>query len=262
MMTTGQDASRISDDSIDNLISTFTDPTDVFAYIYKDTGHIFYVMNFLTDDLTLVYDITMKAWHKMSMRQIFPGASVSNPTPQHHIGTCHAYFQGEHYIGAYNAATIYGFSRAYPDNAGDPITRLRTAKHFFDPAYRMLQIDLLQVDMEMGIGSSGAHDSNFFDWSDNLGNLIIDNLGNNLVFSANYDIDDNPQVYLYISRDGGHTFGNAHLASIGRIGERKARAIFRRLGVARDFVAKFVVYSPVFPITILGAAIKYKVLSK
>lgn len=262
MMTTGQEAIRISDDSIDNLISTFKNPTDVTTYIYKDTGHIFYVMNFTTDDITLVHDITMKAWHKMSMQQFFAGASVTNATPKRHLGNCHAYFQGQHYVGAYNAATIYSFSRLYPDNAGQPIQRLRTAKHFFDAAYRLIQVDQLQIDMEMGIGSTGAHGNNIPDWGTSQGNVVVTNTGINIIFSPDYDIDDDPKLYLFISRDNGHTFGNAHIASIGRIGERQARAIFRRLGIARDFVFKLVIDSPVYPLTILGGAIKYKVLSK
>lgn len=268
MMTTGQDPIRISDDSIDNLLSTFDNPTDVTTYIYKDSGHIFYVMNFTTDDITIIFDITLfvdlqiKHWHKMSMRQIFPNAGFTNPTPKRHLGNCHAYFNGKHYLGAYNSATIYSFSRLYATNDGDNISRLRTCGHFFDAAYRMQQVDQLQIDMEMGIGSSGVDQTFVDDWGTNVGDDIVDNLGNNIIFNANYSPNDDPQVYLYISRDGGHTFGNAHHASIGRIGDRKARAIFRRLGIARDFVMMFVIDSPVYPITILGAAIKYKVLNK
>lgn len=262
MMTTGQDPQRISDDSIDNLIGTFNDPADVRTYIYKDNGHIFYVMNFTTDDITLVYDVTMKAWHKMSMEQFFPNASISYATPARHIANCHAYFNGKHYVAAYNSPTVYSFSRLYADNDGQPISRLRTAKHYFDEEYRMLQIEQLQIDMEMGIGMSGVHGQQVSDWIANDGSFIVTNTGDNIVFNPGIDIDDDPQVYLFISRDGGHVFGNAHKASIGMIGERKARAIFRRLGLARDFVAKFVVMNPVYPITILGAAIKLQVLNK
>ncbi len=99
----------------------------------------------------------------------------------------------------------------------------------------MLQVRSFQIDMQMGLG---------------LGNIIETEVG------------ANPKVYIRISRDGGNTYGNYHGASIGRIGNRRARALFRRLGLARDLVFEISFYDPVMPVAILGGSIDYEVLSK
>lgn len=54
-----------------------------------------------------------------------------------------------------------------------------------------------------------------------------------------------PEVMLRISRDGGLTWGNERRASLGPIGARNVRALFRRLGIAREFVFEFSVSDPV-----------------
>ena len=55
----------------------------------------------------------------------------------------------------------------------------------------------------------------------------------------------NPQCYLQISRDGGHTWGEYLQTELGRRGEFNSRAEWRRLGQARDWVFKIRVSDPV-----------------
>jgi len=50
--------------------------------------------------------------------------------------------------------------------------------------------------------------------------------------------EQNPQVSLRISRDGGRTFGNERKVPLGKVGEYYSRVMLRRLGSARDFVVK------------------------
>lgn len=54
-----------------------------------------------------------------------------------------------------------------------------------------------------------------------------------------------PQAMLRISRDGGYTFGNEMWRPMGAIGAYLTRAIWRRLGVARDWVFKLRITDPV-----------------
>ena len=50
-----------------------------------------------------------------------------------------------------------------------------------------------------------------------------------------------PRVALYISNDGGMTWGNPIYASLGRIGQFMKRARFNRLGTSRNRVFKVVI---------------------
>jgi hypothetical protein len=54
-----------------------------------------------------------------------------------------------------------------------------------------------------------------------------------------------PQVMLRWSDDGGHTWSNESWASAGKIGQRSARVVWRRLGRSRDRVFEVVVSDPV-----------------
>lgn len=103
-------------------------------------------------------------------------------------------------------------SEAYSDN-GDPIAFEIVTKHITSDDKR-LKVDMLQLVMESGVGAVTGQ-------------------------------GDNPQVMLSVSKDGGHTFGTEQWASFGAIGEYKARAIWRRLGIARDWAFKFRITDPV-----------------
>lgn len=70
-----------------------------------------------------------------------------------------------------------------------------------------------------------------------------------LEMEAGVGLDDGqgstPQIMMSISRDGGHTYGATVVREFGRIGEYKRRAVFNRLGRARDWLYKFRVSDPV-----------------
>jgi hypothetical protein len=65
----------------------------------------------------------------------------------------------------------------------------------------------------------------------------------------------NAEVMLRWSDDGGHNFGNRHVRSIGRIGETKNKAIWKRLGMTRDRVYELSGSDPVKTI-IMGAELR------
>lgn len=232
MMTTGQTPVKISDPSIDELISSFTDPSDISCYIYKDDGHVFYVMNWTTDDTTLVVDVTMNnSWHKMQMIQHKPVLDVVYSANTRHLGNCHAFFNDKHYLGSYKAPILYQFSRDFPNNDGETMRRVRVCPPWFVEGYRMAQINLIQIDMAYG---------------------------------TNIDIglEVDSQLYISISRDGGHTYGSDVGASMGKIGNTLARALYRNKGICRSLVVKISCYANVTGFALLGGAIDYEELDK
>lgn len=83
-----------------------------------------------------------------------------------------------------------------------PIRRLRQAPHISGES-RWTVHNRLQLDMEVGVG-------------------VATGLG------------EDPQVMLRWSDDFGKTWSNEHWVSAGRLGEFKRRAIWRRLGRARQ----------------------------
>ncbi len=60
-----------------------------------------------------------------------------------------------------------------------------------------------------------------------------------------YPAPVDPSLILDWSDDGGQSFGSQLTVSLGKIGERRARAIFRRLGKSRDRVFRATITDPV-----------------
>jgi hypothetical protein len=113
----------------------------------------------------------------------------------------------------YENGNLYRLDQdAYTDN-GEPIYLELISRHIAKDDIR-ITIDKLQLDMETGVGTTSGQGSN-------------------------------PQIMLSISKDGGHTYGTEQWCSFGAIGNYRARAIWRRLGQARDWAFKFRISDPV-----------------
>lgn len=100
----------------------------------------------------------------------------------------------------------------YTDN-GVAIASEITGKHFFNENRRVI-VDELFIDMETGVGLASGQGSD-------------------------------PQAMLTVSRDGGRTFGNELWTTIGAVGAYTARVVWRRLGLARDWVFRVRITDPV-----------------
>jgi len=71
-----------------------------------------------------------------------------------------------------------------------------------------------------------------------------------------------PRVFLQYSKDGGQTFGNQLIGTMGAVGERKFRTVWRKLGVVprgQAFVPKIEFFNN-GPFQVLGAAWSFDVL--
>ena len=196
---------RISTHAIENDILGLK-LDDAIAFTYQMEGHEFYVLTLPTADKTWVYDLSTNKWHKW--------LSVDSHTTYHrHRANCHAVFQGMNLIGDYNNGAIYSLSNAvYTDN-GTNIRRVRRCPHIVGDFKRQF-LEELQIAFQPGVGS-----------------------GND----QGYD----PKAMLRWSNDGGSTWSREQWKSIGKIGRYKHRAIWRRMGVARDRVYELVITDPI-----------------
>lgn len=145
-----------------------------------------------------------------------------------HIGQCHTFFANKHIIGAYNSAKLYEQSVEFLDNDGEAIHRQRITKHFSDPTYNRIRINEIQLDFAAGLAPASGP-------------------------------DEEPQVFLGISTNGGVTFDQYLRANFSKIGQYNHRAIWRRLGTARSYVFKIDFYNAV-NFCLLGGAIDCAVL--
>ena len=207
---------RISDHGIEYAISQMERIDDAIGYAYQQEGHNFYMLTFPTAEQTWVFDSTAGAWHERAWRD------PATAELKRHRSNCHMEFAGKTVVGDWETGNLYFMEMdQYTDN-GDPIARIRVCPHLSHPDYKWQSFNSLQVDMQTGVG---------------------------LVTGQGSD----PQAMLQWSDDGGYTWSNEHWTTMGKIGERNTRVIWRRLGRSRDRVFKVMVTDPV-PVVMIGAS--------
>jgi len=215
----GANMQRISTHVIEQKISGYGDISEARAYIYQDEGSSFYVLNFVGQNTTWVYDITLNMWHERTY--------TNDGAQERDKGYSHAYAYSTHMVGDYENGSIYKMSRDYFSDNGAEIICMRTCPHL-SAAGKRIKYKSLELDMESGTG--------------------IDGTGQGI----------DPQAMMAFSDDGGYTYGNEHWADIGAIGQKANRIIWRRLGQARDRIFKVQISDPVRRV-LLGANIELEV---
>jgi hypothetical protein len=213
MQMKGYVPTRISNHAVENSITNqYVD--DAIAWTYQLEGHEVYVVTFPSLELTWAYDLASGMWHKWLYTN-------NDGTYSRHRGNCCAVFQGLVLVGDYQDGSIYEIDKNnYTDN-GQNVRRLRRAPHLVTDLQRQY-FDELQIQFQPGVGLTG----------------ITTPLNNEVVGA-------DPQAMLRWSNDGGSTWSSEHWTSIGLIGKYKNRAIWRRLGQARDRVFEVVVSDPI-----------------
>jgi hypothetical protein len=245
----GYTGQRVSTHAIEYAIQGYGSISDAIAYTYQQDGHPFYVLTFPSVEKTWVYDVSTQAWHER--------AGFANGSFTRHRSNCQTNFNNEVIVGDFEDGRIYAYDldvysddgaiqkwlrswRALPTGKND---LKRTAHHS------------LQLDCEAGIGLNGIDPFDDILLQTELELDLLTEIGETLLLDSVTTIGANPLVSLRWSDDGGHTWGNYHTRSMGRIGEFGARVLWRRLGMTqklRDRVYEVSGTDPV-KISIMGA---------
>jgi hypothetical protein len=234
MMMNGYTPTRISTHAVENSIEG-ADISDARAWTYLIEGHEVYVISFPGLDLTWAYDIATGMWHKWLWVD-------TNNVFHRHRGNCHTHFANMNLVGDWENGQIYMLDpNVYTDN-GESIRRVRRAPHLVSDFQRQYFSEL-QILFQPGVGLSGnvtgVNSPTNAVAGLGVAGLAIAGQNNLLTLGAN------PQAMLRWSNDGGSTWSNEHWTSIGLQGAYKNRAIWRRLGQARDRIFEVVVTDPI-----------------
>lgn len=208
----GLSPQRISTHAIETVISGAGDLTEARAWTYQQSGHSFYCLNLPGATSTWCFDTTTGMWHE---RAILRFGRYTR-----HRAECHAFAYGFNVVGDFENGKLYALDpEIYSDDGGE-ISRERTSPHISQGLLRIFHSQF-QLDLETGVGLATGQ-------------------------------GQNPRAMLQWSDDNGHTWSNEYWTSIGAQGGYKTRAIWRRLGSARDRVYRVRITDPV-KVTLLGA---------
>lgn len=218
MRAVGYQPQRVSTHALEYAISQMTTIDDAVAYTYQQEGHNNYVLSFPSENQTWVFDASTNLWHERAWRD------PSDNTLKRHRSNCQMQFGGYTLVGDFENGNVYVMDMdTFTDN-GDPIARIRTCPHI-SSEYKWQFFNALQIDMQTGVGLTTGQGSN-------------------------------PRAVLQWSDDGGYVYSTERWASIGKIGERRTRVRWRRLGKSRDRVFKLTITDPI-RVVIIGASVEF-----
>jgi hypothetical protein len=113
---------RVSTDNIDRHLQA-SNMSQVTAYCYNYSGHLFYILTLHDLNQTLVYDLTTKEWYSWTQYAMMSTGQPNAGTYQESYfrPTFYAQLNGSSYVLDDDTATLYQFSSStYQDN-GQPI---------------------------------------------------------------------------------------------------------------------------------------------
>lgn len=216
----GYQAQRISTPAVESVIRgiSASDLSSARAWTYQQGGHLFYCLNLPGAMSTWVFDASTNLWHERTYLNLWG--------QERHRADCHTVAHGENVVGDYESGKIYALDPDKYTDDGTAIVRTRAAPHLSKGLVRLFH-NLFQLDMETGVGLDGTGQGT------------------------------DPKAILQWSDDGGHTWSNERWASIGAIGKKASRVIWRRLGSSRDRVYRVIISDPI-KVVLIGAEIGFE----
>lgn len=142
-------------------------------------------------------------------------------------GQTHSYFLGKHYLLLYDEGNLYELSSEYDGHGDYMFRRERTGTRIKDPTSRPFTVNEIGINFLQGVGKATG-------------------------------IYENPLVFISLSEDGGVTFGDRLPASLGKIGQRKYKTHWHRLGKYNDLTTKLEFFART-KLIILDAYIDYTI---
>ena len=96
MYSNGGDINHLSTDGIDFKLATLINPANSYGFMFKQDGHLFYVITFVSDNLTYAYDFNNKAFYTLSDEHLdyFPAKRV-------------AFFNDQYYFVSIDDGNLY-----------------------------------------------------------------------------------------------------------------------------------------------------------
>jgi hypothetical protein len=213
----GNGYSKISTTAIDNRLRKLTDTelSNIFAWTYGEAGAFF--VGFQLPETNLTYDFTAKRWGERQSIDV-----KGNDIAYRVASMVTAY--GRILVGDTQDGRIGEVDKETSKEYGGFIKRTLITKPF-DNFGENVSVAMLEAVMETGVGQN---------------NQTITSIGQTL------DVDEDPQLRLSWSDNGGRTFTDELRRGLGKVGDYERRAMWRRLGdFNRSRVIKFEMSDPV-----------------
>lgn len=194
----GAQPRKLSSIFIDEAVEKISDLSASTAMAYEQSGHGFYCLNIPGTDTTYVCDLTTTYWHE---RRSF---DVNGNWSRWRVEN-HSMGFGLHLGDDFESGNIYIIDPDYRKDNDQIIRRERTMSPLFDAGtYKPVSYNMFTLDID--IGNAGQ--------------------------------DEDPQIVMYVSNDGGKSYSDGRTKSLGKIGEYRTTISWNRLGSGINRVFK------------------------
>jgi len=215
----GQSGQTISGDEQEDFLTTVTDPTTAFGFVYKQAGKSFYVLQLgpttgadARTSSTLIFNMKAQAWET---REALDGTAW--------LAGGHGILGNVNVIGSRLQALNYTLDLNTFDNGGEAMIRRRRCQVVHN-MNKLLDFWNLIVDVQGGVGTAVAAGAN-------------------------------PQLKMRYSDDGGQNWSDFLIEEVGRIGQTMKRCVFDQLGISRNRIFE-IELSEAVNLTIMGAYVE------
>lgn len=200
---------RISTNALEYQFARFNDPAGSVGFCYSDEGNYFYVLTFLDDDRTFVYDLSTKVWHERATRDA--KLNINHQWNPMYAAFCY----GDLYFGSINTPTLLFLdSESQQEWNGIPIVKTIVTPLYYDSYNNFIIREF----------------------------MVYCNTGETSILSGQ---GSDPQMILQMSEDGGYTWSDEFVEPLGKQGEYLQTVRWFNLGESRNAVIKLTVSDPI-----------------
>ena len=243
MYSDGGMPKKITTDGIDFQFSELQHPHDSQGFLYRQDGHLFYHINFYSDNLSLFYDFnTEKFYH------------ASDQNLNYFIAAEIAFIDNQYYFVTKNNGNLFAFDTAfttYQDVESNTssisrtyiIPRIRTCRNIRLPSQDYFIANDFGFTIESGetnyFQQYGSSVASPFALLNTQQFTLLNGQNFNLLGTEQPLFDVTPKVFLSVSYDGGQAFGAEWAYELPAIGYRRNRLMWWQGGLVNDCVAQF-----------------------
>ncbi len=229
MASNGSDVKHLSNDGIDFKLAELTNPQNSYGFMFRQDGHLIYVITFPDDNLTYMYDFNTECFF-----------TLTDPDMNNHIAKRVAFFNNKYYFVSFIDGNLYELSSEITSASGKEIPRIRIPAPFRLQDQSRFVIAYAGFTIEQGTYDTNTPGLQTLLGTESLVYLVTED-GRFLVCQDTPD--PHPQrVYLSLSKDGGVNFGNSYMKQLNPVGIRANRLYWWKLGAANDLTVQFRFY--------------------
>lgn len=215
LVSTGGKPHKIDTDGISFELERLKKPEDSYGFLFKKNGHIFYQITFPSDNVSYAYDFNEGKFF-----------NVSDHLLNAHIARKISYFNSTYLFITSKDGGLYEFSDA-----------IYTYNETLDPA-KAQTVPRVRITSPKRLPGADR--------------FIVNNIA--LTIDQGYSNED-LDVHLSLSKDGGQSFGTIWSQQLKKMGKRPNKLNYRKLGAANDLTVQFKFWGK-DRFTIIGADIE------